>query len=55
MRGRSTPPELEIVAVATVREAIELALGADGGDGGEGAGRRRGTPVMADARSPMLG
>jgi DNA repair protein RadA/Sms len=55
MRGRGTPPDLEIVAVATVREAIELALGADGGEGGQGAGRRRGTPVMADARSPMLG
>jgi DNA repair protein RadA/Sms len=55
MRGRSTPPGLEIVAVATVREAIELAVGADGGEGGRGAGRRRGTPVMADARAPMLG
>ena len=55
MRGRSTPSELEIVAVATVREAIELALGTDGGDRGEGVGRRRGTPVMADARPPMLG
>jgi DNA repair protein RadA/Sms len=55
MRGPGTSPGLEIVACATVREAIDLALGTDGGEGGEGAGRRRGTPVMADARSPMLG
>ncbi len=45
-------PGLEVVEVASLREAIRAAIG-DGDDPREGG--RRATPRMAEARPPMLG